>query len=231
MAGMEKTQQFLIPISIVVAGALIAVGIFFGGTGPKSDQANLGNDAAPKVNIKDVNIKNDPYIGNPKAKVTIAYWTDYQCPFCKQFEQTALQDIIKNYVATDKVKVVFKDFQFLGPDSLVAGLIARAVWDTQPDKYFAWREEMFNKQDAEHEGFGDEASIIALTRTISGLDADKVVANYTNKKAEYQALLDADRTEAQGFGINGTPGFIIGEQLLSGAMPFSTFQQIIEAEL
>jgi len=227
---MEKTQQFLIPISIVVAGALIAVGIFFGGSGT-GNKAVVGEPGAPKVDIKDVDISNSPFIGNPRAKVTIAYWSDYQCPFCHQFENTSLQDIVENYVKNDDVKVVFKDFQFLGANSTVAGLIGRAVWELYPDQYFAWRIALANSYTGENTGFGDEVSIIAFTRTITGIDADAVIAKRNEKRTEYQAALDADRTEAQDFGIEGTPGFIVGKQILSGALPFADFKQVIEAEL
>ena len=145
-----KTQQYLIPASIVVAGLLVAVGIFFGGKSASPSVANpqVANQQAqaPAVDIKDVNTNNKPFIGNPNAKVTIAYWSDYQCPFCKQFETTTFQDIVKNYVTTNKVKVVFKDFQFLGPDSGTDALFARSIWNLYPDKYFAWREAMTNKQ-------------------------------------------------------------------------------------
>jgi len=230
-----ETQQYLIPASIVVAGLLVAVGIFFGGKTNSPSAANpQGGDQqaqALKVDIKDVNTKDDPFIGNPNAKVTIAYWTDYQCPFCKQFETTTFQDIVKNYVSTNKVKIVFKDFQFLGPDSGTAALFARSVWSLYPDKYFTWREALTNKQDAENGGFGDQASIVALTKTISGIDADKVVADINTNKDTYQKAIDADRTEGTKFGINGTPGFIVGKQVLSGALGYAQFSQVLDAEL
>ncbi|MBI2023890.1 thioredoxin domain-containing protein [Candidatus Giovannonibacteria bacterium] len=67
--------------------------------------------------IVDVDIKNEPFIGDPNAPVTIAYWSDFQCPFCQRFEQNTLPTLVDQYVKTGKVKIVFKDFQFLGPDS------------------------------------------------------------------------------------------------------------------
>ncbi|MFA6296978.1 MAG: thioredoxin domain-containing protein [Candidatus Paceibacterota bacterium] len=230
-----KTQQYLIPASIVVAGLLVAVGIFFGGkgTGPNviNPQAANQQPQAQKVDIKNVNTKDEPFIGNPNAKVTIAYWSDYQCPFCKQFETTTFQDVVKNYVTTNKVKIVFKDFQFLGPDSGTAALFARSIWNLYPDKYFVWREALTNKQDAENGGFGDQASIVAMTKTISGIDANKVVADIDTNKDNYKKAIDADRAEGAKFGINGTPGFILGNQTLSGAVGYPQFSQALDAEL
>ncbi len=95
---------------------------------PSEQQATAPLQPSVKVNIKDVDIKNEPYIGNANAPVVMAYWMDYQCPFCRRFEQETLPTLIEKYVNTGKLKIVFKDFQFLGEDSQAAGLFANAVW-------------------------------------------------------------------------------------------------------
>jgi len=235
---MNNTQQYLlIPASIVVAGLLVAVGIFFGGKsfGPNATNpqgANQQQAQAPNVDIKNINTNNEPFIGNGNAPVTIAYWSDYQCPFCKQFEENAMQDIMKNYVANNKVKIVFKDFQFLGDDSDTEALFARSIWSLYPDKFFAWREAVFAKQDGENTGFGDQASVLAVTKTISGIDTAKVTADINANKDAYKKAIDADRAEGTKSGINGTPAFIIGKQAFtSGAPAYADFSQAIDAEL
>ena len=90
---------------------------------------------------------------------------------------------------------------------------------------------MFNKQDGENSGFGNKKDIINLTRTIPGINADKVSQLMESKKDEYQKEQDTDKAEGAKFGINGTPGFVIGTQAISGAQPASVFAQIIDAEL
>ncbi len=222
------------PLSIIVAGIIIAGAIMFthfspGGSAQVKDDS--GNTVAA-VDIKKVKTASEPFIGDANAPVTIAYWSDYQCPFCKQFETTTFQQIMDNYVKTGKAKIVFKDFQFLGNDSITDALYARAVWDLYPAQYFAWREAMFNKQDAEgDQGFGDEASVKALTATITGIDAIKVAQATIDKKDQYQKQIDVDKTEGGTFGIKGTPGFIIGKQVIAGAVPYAQFSQAIDGEL
>jgi protein-disulfide isomerase len=97
-----------------------------------------------------VNTVGEPFIGSVTAPVTLAYWSDYQCPFCQRFEEQTLPTIIQTYVNTGKVKVVFKDFPFLGPASLVDAEYARAVWALYPDKFFAWRTAIFTNQQPEN---------------------------------------------------------------------------------
>ena len=204
-------------------------------------QPIAGGPQQPSVNIKDVKIgPNDPYIGKENAPVVMAYWSDYQCPFCKAVEvggipqipiEPALPMLIKEYVDTGKLKIVFKDFSFLGPDSDTGALYEHAVWETYPDKFYAWREAMFEAQDEEHAGFGDEASTLALIKTISGMDADRLKNVVAQNKDKYLALMQADETEAASFGISGTPGFIVGTTLIAGADQPAAFKAAVEEQL
>lgn len=222
-------NKYLVPIAVVLAGLFIGGAVIWNGSHP----AGVGTPGgtAPKVNIKDVKTEGAPYIGNVNAPVTIAFWSDFQCPFCQQFELVTLPEIVKNYVDTGKVKIVFKDFQFLGPDSETAGLYSRAVWELYPAQYHAWHTAMMTAQDQEHGGFGDEASVQKLTRTVVGIDEAKVSAAVKEKSAAYKALLAADRVEASKFGVNATPSFIIGTQVIAGAQPYANFQAAIDAVL
>lgn len=187
--------------------------------------------AGSSVDITDVDLAGEPFIGAKDAPVVLAYWLDFQCPFCKRFDTTTLLELAERYVDKGQLRVVFKDFQFLGPDSQVAGLAAKAVWELYPDKYFAWHKAMFEAQDGENSGFGSKEDIINLTGTIEGVDAEAVSQLLEDKKDEYQKEQDADKAEGSRFGISGTPGFVIGTQRISGAQPTNVFTQIIEAEL
>lgn len=198
-----------------------------------SEQAPSDTEDQPqvKVNIKDVDIKNEPFIGEPNAPVVMAYWLDFQCPFCKRFETETLPTLIEKYVNTGKLKIVFKDFQFLGEDSTAAGLAENAVWEIAPESYQAWHSAMYENQDAENGGWGKKEDIIVLTRTIPGIDADRVSALMEEKKDIYQKEMDSDNQEGAKFGVSGTPGFVIGDQSISGAQPTNTFTQVIDALL
>ncbi len=142
-----------------------------------------------------------------------------------------MKELIKNYVDTGTVKIVFKDYQFLGPDSTTAALYGRAVWELYPDKYFIWHEAMVKKQDAENGGFGNETSVKNLTATISGIDGAKVSEKVSSSKDEYQKAIEADKAEGDAMGIQGTPGFVIGKENLFGAQPLSAFTPLIDSLL
>ncbi|MEK7212587.1 MAG: thioredoxin domain-containing protein [Patescibacteria group bacterium] len=234
----NETNKYFLPIAIVVAGLLIAGAVIWNGLRPAGPTGTAGTGTAPKVNIKDVKTDGNPFIGATNAPVTIAFWSDFQCPFCKSAEvggvpqiptPPSVPEIIKNYVDTGKVKIVFMDFAFLGNDSITAALYNRSVWKLYPNQYFAWRTAMYVAQDEEgDQGFGDVASIDKLNAKIPDLDAAKIAADVEANKAVYQAMIDSDKAEAQKVGINATPSFIIGTEVIAGAYPFAKLQSVID---
>ncbi|MBI5645283.1 thioredoxin domain-containing protein [Candidatus Kaiserbacteria bacterium] len=233
----KEYSNLYLPGAIVLAGIIVAVGLYAGLSAGSGGGGGDQNQVA--VDVRKVDIKNHPYLGEENAPVVVVEWSDYQCPFCKAVEighsqiptEPAIPKIISEYVDTGKVKIVFKDYAFLGPDSQTAALYGRAIWDLYPTKYWVWREAMYKAQDDENGGFGDEASIVTLIRKISGIDADAVKARVASKNSEYQAAIDADKAEGTSFGIQGTPGFITGKTLLPGAVAFDQFKTAIDQQL
>lgn len=220
----NDTSTRVILIAVVVFTGLLVTGAVIWGSQPPA--------AAPTVDIKNVKIDGDPSIGQASAPVTIAFWSDYQCPLCKAFELNTLPQLLKDYVDTGKVKLVFMDFAFLGSDSTTAALYGRSVWKLYPEKYLDWRTAMYTAQDEEKDvGFGDAASIDKLDATVAGIDAAKIAADVKANTSTYQAMIDADRVEVQKAGITGTPSFVIGTQLIQGNYPYATFQTAINALL
>jgi protein-disulfide isomerase len=240
MENNEMNSSFL-PVAVVLAGLFIAGAVLWNGSHPAVAPTGTTPAGQIAVDIKNVKTDGNPFIGKADAPVTIAFWSDFQCPYCKSVEvggvpqiQTspAIPDIIKNYVDTGKVKIVFMDFAFLGTDSTTGALYNRAVWKLYPDQYFAWRTAMYKAQDEEGDkGFGNAESIDKLTATIVGIDAKKVSADVKANTATYQAHIDSDKAEAGKVGIQATPSFVIGSQVIAGAYPYESFQKAIDALL
>jgi protein-disulfide isomerase len=237
---MEKlsAKDLLTPLAIIVAGVMIAGAILWSNK-QLLDVTRLAYAAQPpasetatsSADITKVSQEGAPFIGDQKAPVVLAYWYDYQCPFCRQGEEKIMPQLIADYVKPGKLRIVFKDFAFLGPDSQTAALAARAVWEVAPDKFYEWHKAMFDHQDDENAGWGKKEDIIALTKTIPGIDAAKVEQLMTDRAKDYQKAVEADVAEGAAMGINGTPGFIVGKQLISGVQPYEKFKQAIDAGL
>lgn len=229
-------SQLYTPIAIIIAGALVGAGIYFGNIKSAAVPAQPGEIVLTEELVSKITTENRPFLGSADAPLTMFYWYDYQCPFCKAFDvghpqiqiPAALPEIMKEYVQSGKLKIVLKDYPFLSDDSITAGLYKHALWELYPEHFSEWHFAMMAKQDEEHAGFGNEETIVALLKTIGGVDANKVKALVAQNKDAYQAILTADQTEGASVGISGTPGFVLGLQKLDGAHPFADFKAMIE---
>jgi protein-disulfide isomerase len=193
--------------------------------GPSSNDSTDGS-ATAKMSSATV-----PFIGNAKAPVVVTYWSDYQCPYCRVEEEDVLSRLIKEYVETGKVKVEFKEVTFIGPDSQTADLAGRAVWEVAPNRFFQWYKTVLSHQGAENSGWASKDNIIALTRTVPGIDADTVARLMTEHAAAYQKLIEADRAEAAAKGVVRVPAAIIGTQLILNAQPYVWYKTAIDSAL
>jgi protein-disulfide isomerase len=233
MESTVKLSTFATPIAVLLGGIIIAGAVYFSNTNSAQKTANQPSrpaTAAVAADASKVKIAGEPVLGNVNAPITIAYWYDYQCPFCKKNEQEAMPQIIKEYVDTGKAKIVFKDFQFLGADSQTLGQYSRAVWEAAPNSFYDWHKAVYENSGTENTGWATQEKIMSITTQALGKStAAKVAELVTTKGVEYQKLMDADKAEGTSFGINGTPGFIIGKQLVSGAQPYAQLKAAIDA--
>ncbi|MDB4991762.1 MAG: disulfide bond formation protein DsbA [Parcubacteria group bacterium] len=228
--GSTFMEKYLTPIAILLAAVIIAFALFYGHGASKNATDGTGAGAAAAVDVKNIKTDGDPYIGQANAPQTMVLFYDYQCPFCKQFELGVTPKLVEQYVKTGKLKIVFKDFQFLGNDSIDAAVFGRAVWESQPDKFYEWYVAMFNAQDDEgDQGFGDLASIEKLAGTIKGLDVAKADALVKSKRPAYESAITADRAEGAALGINGTPTIVVGKQVLTGLSSDQYYTSIVAA--
>lgn len=223
--------------SVILAGLLIAGAVIWNGQHPaqtgSAPAGGTGSAPTVAVNVKDVSTAGEPFVGDPNAPVTLVEWSDYQCPFCKEWEVSTLPDLMQQYVSAGKVKIVFKDFAFLGPDSMTGAEWARAVWQLYPSQYFAWRSAIFTDQQQENSLSAAQylAWIKKTTATVSGIDTSKIEAAVASNQSTYDAAINADKTEAAKFGISATPSFVVGTQMIAGAYPTATFTAAIDQEL
>lgn len=239
MENQNSSMVKWVSLSIVAAAILVSGAIIY--TKPNSgSNTNTNNNTNPdqqqqqqnqqSADISKVKVAGEPFYGNQNAPVTIAVWTDYQCPFCQKLEQESITKIISDYVNSGKVKIVFKDWAFLGQDSQSAGIFGRAVWEASPDKFYKWHKAMFDNQGQENSGWATKAKMDSLATSV-GIDASKVDQLVAQKTTEYQKMIDDDKAEGTSFGINGTPGTIVDHQLIVGSQPYPTFKSAIDALL
>ncbi|MGZ5565450.1 MAG: DsbA family protein, partial [Limisphaerales bacterium] len=186
------------------------------------------------INVSAISTNGEPIIGEPNAPVTIVEWSDYQCPYCEQFEVTIMSQLYSKYVQTGKVKIVFKDFQFLGPNSITASEVGRAVWQAYPNDFYQWRQTIFQNQGEENHNADPNGLTfyLNLTQKVPGIDTNKIAQLVAQNKPQYDAAIKAGQTEASKFSVDGTPSFVVGNgnPPIIGGAPLQQFRKLIDAQ-
>ncbi len=237
----EKKRDYFLPASIVVAGVLIGGAVVFallykGGSSAGNGAAQNGNNAngqaASTTDVMNVGGR-DIVLGNANAPVTIVEYSDYQCPYCGKFFAETQPLIVKNYVDTGKVRLVFRNFPFLGPESVAAAEAAECAIDQNQGA--AYHDALYRAKYAEEAGGGSEndgsmnsAFFIKLAQQLN-LD----IPTFTTCINSNKYANEVKQEEARGVaaGVNSTPTFFVNGQQVLGAQPYATFQAGIDALL
>jgi protein-disulfide isomerase len=212
-------QGSIVPIYVTkdgrYAGSLNA--LTAGGSGSDSVPSGSAN-----VNRVDVSVDDDAVKGDANAPVTIIEFSDYECPFCGRHFRDTLPSIISNYVDTGKVKIVFRDFP-LGFHSFAQKAGEAAECAGEQDKYWEMHDKLFENQNA--------LSVSALKKYASEIGLNIGDFNTCLDSGEFEDEIEEDMKDGQDVGVSGTPANFVNGIMISGACPFSTFEDAIEAEL
>lgn len=155
-----------------------------------------------------------PVGGNPEGEVTLVEFFDYNCPYCRRMGpvMVELED------SDPQLRIVYKEFPILGPDSTAVAKVALAVH--RQGKYTEFHKRMMQAQ-----GTADEASALDVAKQL-GVDMERLKQDMNDP--EIQAAIDRNLALAQALRINGTPSFVIGDQIIPGQTVLRVLQNHIE---
>lgn len=172
-----------------------------------------------------------PILGNPDAPITLVEFGDYQCHFCNVFFHNTEESILKNYVETDKVKIIFKDYTIIGQDSVTAAHGAHCADDQ--DMFWEYHDVLYNNWTGENNGWASSENLLRFAQDI-GLD----ITQWSNcmLESKYSDIISASNNDAKTLDLTGTPSFfIINEEneiaKIYGAKPYQEFERIFNSML
>lgn len=181
----------------------------------KEEAAKLAQQASALSQYQDRLLSDpaSPVAGNPMGDVTLVEFFDYKCPYCKKVTP-ALSELL----ATDKnVRIVFKEFPILGESSLLAARAALAA--AKQGRY-----QEFHAALMEHRGDFDVATIRLIAET-RGLDVAQLEADMQAEDVDQQ--IRDNQALAQAMSIRSTPTFVIGDQIVPGAISIDELKALI----
>ena len=224
-------------IGAILASIIIIVVIF--GMNNSLYEKELLIESAPKVEqmgpakiTMDTFVLNgSPILGDPNAPITLVEFGDYQCHYCNVFFQSIEKEIIKNYVETGKVKIIFKDYNIIGPDSINASHGAHCA--NEQELFWEYHDILYSKWTGENNGWASPTNLTMFAESIDA-DMDKWTECMNAKK--YSKIIMDSNNDAKSLELTGTPAFFVinsngGVSKLFGAQPFEVFQKIFDAEL
>src|SRR5471030_771220 len=156
-------------------------------------------------------------LGNREGDVTFVEFFDYNCGYCKR----AMTDMLDLMKADPKLKVVLKEFPVLGPGSVEAAQVAVAVrmQDATGQKYLAFHQKLLGGR-----GQAGKASALAAAKDV-GLDMGRLEKDLASP--EVKATMEENMQLAEALGLNGTPSYVIGTDVVVGAIGLPGLQEKI----
>ena len=224
-------------IGAIIASITITLVIF--GVNNSSNEIELSIEPTPemdqigpkKITIDTFLSNGSPILGDPNAPITLVEFGDYQCHYCNVFFQSIEKDILKNYVDTGKVKIIFKDYNIIGEDSVIASQGAHCANDQ--GLFWEYHDILYSNWTGENNGWASPENLAIFAQQI-GLNMNKW--SECMKKGSHSQIILKSNDDARALELTGTPAFFIINSegkvsKLFGAQPFEVFKKIFDNKL
>ena len=159
-------------------------------------------------------------LGNPQGNVTMVEFFDYNCGFCKR----AMSDMLDLIKTDSNLKFVLKEFPVLGEGSLEAARVAVAarMQDTSGKKYIEFHQKLLGGR-----GGADKTRALAVAKEV-GFDMPRLERDMGSD--EVKKTIDENMKLAEALGVSGTPSYVVGEEVVVGAVGLDALREKIGAE-
>ncbi len=227
---MENEKQSLaIPVAIIIAGALVAFGIYWSGRSAAPAPSAKVSAAAAEA-IKPL-LPTDHLLGNKAAKVMIIEYSDTECPFCKQFHNT-LHQLVSEY--NGQVAWAFRHFPVHTKSVHEGSALECAAEIGGNAAFWKYADKVFAATNS-----NDSLDQSLLPQFAADLGLDKAAFQSCLDSGKYEAKINQDKQDVIDAGAQGTPYSVIfiggptGERvpISQGALPYSSMKEIVDSIL
>jgi protein-disulfide isomerase len=224
-----QRESLAVPIAIVIAAGLIAGAIYMSGSGPTNAPQNPNGQAAEQnIEFRAVD-ESDHIRGNPNAPILLVEYSDYDCPFCKQFHDTLTQ-MMQEYGESGKVAWVYRHLPLvqLHPNAPKIAEAAECVADVAGNDAF-WR---FTDRVFAEKTVRDFTDMSRITEYAIDAGANESEFSLCYSSGKMKEKVDRSIAEAAKAGARGTPHtfLIVGDQktVINGAQPYTVVKTTID---
>jgi protein-disulfide isomerase len=243
----RRLQIFGGVTAIAVIVIVVAIVVSSGGGGDKGP-TSVGTASGSKLTSIQKNVstvlKGIPQsgntLGNPKAKVTMTYFGDLQCPICRDFTLNTFPEFVQKQVRAGNVKVVYRSFCTATCNGQFSQAQNQKFFNTQQvaalaagkqSKFWDYTELFYHEQEEEGSGYATDGFLTSLAKQIPGLNLAKWKTDRTDPSLLDQ--VNADLSSAAKQGLPGTPSIIMtgpkGPILVNGGQSIPTYSDLVSA--
>lgn len=227
----KKGQNQQIAGAILIAGLFIAGAILIKDSRPSTPKVETTKQEVVNITNLPPISQNDRISGVSSAKVTIVEYADFQCPFCGKFHKEVKEGLIKDYIEKGQVRFIYRDFAFLGEESIKSALASRCAHDQ--GKFWEYHDYLYTHQNGENRGAFSNENLKSFAVTL-GLDKKSFDQCFDSNK--YGDQIAQEKQLGKSAGVKGTPkGFILVNEkvvdTIDGAESASSVRTKIENAL
>lgn len=217
---MKKKNTGLIAI---VGGVIAVVGLLFvlNFLTNKQEEGYLIDDDGKKeeitvdyenvkeeIQVEGLDLTGQSFIGKTEAPVKVVKFGDYKCSHCATWEKMVFKPMKEKYVDNGDVQFYYINFQFMGPDSILAGIAGEAIYNQNPDAFWVFYEKLFEAQRPANEIWATKTFLKKFVKeNVEGIDYEL----FNKELDEEKYLYDVKRDFVMGdkLGITSTPTIVV----------------------
>ncbi|MFC4076194.1 DsbA family protein [Salinithrix halophila] len=222
----EKARRMKSLTVTTLVVLLLAAGVFY----LVQSASDGGSDNRVEASV--FQYDKQPVIGNDKAKVKIVEFGDYKCPVCKRFKDEIFPQLKKDFLDNDKAGFYFINNQFIGEDSITAGIAGEAVYRQNKEAFWKYYQAVYDHQGSEQQTWATPEFLVGLAKKeVPGIDHGKLAKDIQHKT--YEENVKADKKIGEEAGVSAVPAlFINGKPVeLEVIFDYPRLKQMIEDEL
>ncbi len=223
-------RRYVLPAAILFV--LVLGGTYYWQSTRSSDPTSSGlpfeAEAQESGAEIDRSLVKEMVLGSEDASLTVIEYASSTCPHCKTFHEETFGEFKANYIDTGKVRFIYREVYF-DRYGLWAGLVARCGG---PERYFGIVDMIFARQ-SEWTRADSEAGIaenLARIGRAAGVNDEELSACLQDQELA-RAMVAVYQENVEEHGIRSTPSFIIGGELVTGAMSYEEFSAIVDSKL
>lgn len=190
--------------------------------------------ATPKLADRGMKIsfayEGQPQLGSKLAPVKIMEFADFKCPACKKFHHKILPQIKREFIDTGKAQMYFTNFQWMGPSSIIAGVIGESIYHQNNDSFWKYYDAIYTNQKKEDEDWlNPEFLFNLIEKNIPEVNLNKILGDLDKNRYEKEVL--AENALARKLNIVEVPALFVNGKKIKNPLDYNEIKNRIKDEL